>query len=249
MNESNNKAGSVQRRFERQRRFLRARLSPEGYLGLHLTIGLLVVIAAGWWFGDIAEDMSKDAATRLLDDNITLWFQAQAAPTLTRIAIAITFFGSVIFLTSAGAVVGLILALRGNFYRFLALVLASGGGAILNLILKHFFHRQRPALENPLVTLSSFGFQSGHTMGATLFYGVLALIVTHSIRSWARRLSVAFAAALIIALVGVSRIYLGAHYFTDVIGAIAIGLAWLSFSWTGMETLRRRRGRSFQKNA
>ncbi|HKP92798.1 MAG TPA: phosphatase PAP2 family protein [Chthoniobacterales bacterium] len=239
MNDSNNNVGSASRRFDRQRRFLRARLSPEGYLGLHLTIGLLVVIGAGWWFGDIAEDVSKDAATRLLDDNITLWFQAHATPLLTRISLAITFFGSVLFLSSATAVVGLVMALRGNVYRFLALLLASGGGALLNLLLKHFFHRQRPVLENPLVTLSSFGFPSGHTMGATLFYGVLALIVTYSIRSWAQRALVSCAAALVIALIGISRIYLGAHYFTDVIGAIAIGLAWLAFCWTGIETLRR----------
>ena len=117
----------------------------------------------------------------------------------------------------------------------------------MNLLLKHFFHRQRPVLENPLVTLSSFGFPSGHTMGATLFYGVLALIVTHSIRSWRRRALVSCAAALVIALVGISRIYLGAHYFTDVIAAIAIGLAWLAFCWTGIETLRRWRGRPFMK--
>ena len=245
MNDSNNNADSAPRRFERQLRFLRARFSPEGYLGLHLTVGLLVVIAAGWWFGDIAEDVSKNAATRLLDDHLTSWFHAQATPLLTRVSLTITFLGSVLFLSSATVVVGLVLALRGNFYRFLALILASGGGAILNLVLKHFFHRQRPVLENPLVTLSSFGFPSGHTMGATLFYGVLALIVSYSVRSWARRMSVALVAALVIGLVGTSRIYLGAHYFTDVIGAIAIGLSWLAFCWKGIETLRRWRCRPF----
>lgn len=64
------------RRFESQLRFLQARLSPEGYLGLHLTIGLLVLVAAGWWFSEIAEDVSRDTATRLLDDSITAWFHA-----------------------------------------------------------------------------------------------------------------------------------------------------------------------------
>src|SRR5467141_2788388 len=73
------------RRFVRQIRFLQARLSPEGYLGLHLTIGLIVIVAAGWWFGDIAEDMSRDATTHLLDESIMAWFQAHATPLLTRI--------------------------------------------------------------------------------------------------------------------------------------------------------------------
>jgi membrane-associated phospholipid phosphatase len=237
--------GRLSRRFARQVRFLQARLSPEGYLGLHLTIGLLVILAAGWWFGDIAEDMSRDATTRLLDESITSWFQAQATPLLNRIARTVTFFGSVGFLTAASAVLALIFGMRRSFYRLLALALAMGGGSLLNILLKHFFHRHRPVLENPLVTLSSFGFPSGHTMGSTIFYGLLALLVAHSLRSWPRRILVSCAAGFIIALVGLSRIYLGVHYFTDVIGAIAIGLAWLAFCWTGVETLSKWRGRAW----
>jgi membrane-associated phospholipid phosphatase len=233
------------RRFARQIRFLQARLSPEGYLGLHLTIGLIVILAAGWWFGDIAEDMSGSAATRLLDKSVTSWFQAHATPLLTRISRTVTFFGSVGFLTVAAAVLALIFAMRRSFYRLLALVLSVGGGSLLDILLKHFFHRQRPVLENPLVTLSSYGFPSGHTMGSTIFYGLLALLVAHSTRSWPRRILAGCLAAFIIALIGLSRIYLGAHYFTDVIGAIAIGLAWLAFSWTGVETLRKWRGRAW----
>jgi undecaprenyl-diphosphatase len=125
--------------------------------------------------------------------------------------------------------------------------LAAGGGALLNIALKHMFHRQRPVLENPLVTLSSYGFPSGHTMGATIFYGVLALIVTYWMRSWSRRVLTGCLAAFVIGLIGTSRIYLGAHYFTDVIGAVAVGLAWLAFCWTGVETLRRWRARSVVK--
>jgi membrane-associated phospholipid phosphatase len=241
------KTDRARRRFERSRRFLEARLSPEGYLGLHFTIGLLVILAAGWWFGDIAEDMSRNAATRVLDDSITAWFVAHGTPALTMVARIITFFGSVAFLSSASLLTALVLARHRFFYRLLALALSVGGGALLNLTLKHFFHRQRPVLENPLVTLSSYGFPSGHTMGSTIFYGVLALIVTYSIRRWTRRVLVGWAAAFVIALIGTSRIYLGAHYFTDVVGAIAIGLAWLAFSWTGIETLRRWRGRSFNQ--
>jgi undecaprenyl-diphosphatase len=202
-----------------------------------------VIFAAGWWFGDIAEDVSRDAATRLLDDKLTSWFQQQATPLFTRISRTISFFGSVGFLAAASALLALIFAIRRSFYRLLALALAAGGGSLLNILLKHFFHRHRPVLENPLVTLSSFGFPSGHTMGSTIFYGLLALLVAHSFRSWPRRILAACLAALIIVLIGASRIYLGAHYFTDVIGAIAIGLAWLAFSWTGVETLRKWRSR------
>ena len=231
------------RRFARQIRFLQARLSPEGYLGLHLTVGLLVILAAGWWFADIAEDMSRNAGTRLLDERVTSWFHQHATPALTQIARAVTFFGSVGFVAVASSCAAIFLIVRKSWYQLLLLILAVGGGSLLNILLKHFFHRQRPVLENPLLTLTSFGFPSGHTMGSTLFYGVLAIFVAQSVRTWRWRVLAFWIAALAVALIGLSRIYLGAHYLTDVVGAIAVGLAWLAFCWTGVETLRKWRGR------
>ena len=232
------------RRFARQIGFLKARFSPEGYLGLHLTAGLVVVLLAGWWFGEIVENVSGDAATRLLDERVIAWFQVWASPGLTRAAWVITALGSIAFLTGSSLVTALALLKRGFTYRFVAVVVTMGGGSLLNILLKHYFQRQRPVLENPLVTLSSFGFPSGHTMGATLFFGLLALLVAHSSRwAWSHRIFAFCSAALFIALVGISRISLGAHYLTDVLGAIALGLAWLAFCWTGIETVRRWRGR------
>src|SRR4051794_37540510 len=131
--------GEPARRFARQIRFLQARLSPEGYLGLHLTVGLLVILITGWWFADIAEDMSREAATRLLDNSTTAWFQAHATPLLTRIARVVTFFGSVGFVTGASLFLAGILAFRRSFYRLLGLALTMGGGSLLNILLKHFF--------------------------------------------------------------------------------------------------------------
>lgn len=224
--------------------FLKARFSPEGYLGLHLTVGLLVVFLGGWWFGEIVEDVTRNEATRLLDERVIAWFQEQASPARTQLARIVTALGSVAFLTAASLVTAIVLLRRGFIYRFVALIATSGGGCLLNILLKHYFQRQRPVLENPLVTLASYGFPSGHTMGATLFFGLLALLIAHSSRwAWSHRIFAFCSAALLIALVGISRIYLGAHYLTDVSGAIALGLAWLAFCWTGIETVRRWRGR------
>ncbi len=235
---------TMPRRFERQMRFLRNRLSPEGALGLHLTVGLVIVILGCWMFADIAEDIRPNESLFALDLRMTNWFHAHATPGLTTLARVATTFGSVSFVTAA-SVVGLLLLLRARAWdRLLAFALTMLGGSALNIILKHLFHRQRPVLENPLVTLSSFGFPSGHTMGATLFYGLLALILAQSIRSWRWRMLTGILASVWVALIGLSRIYLGAHYLTDVLGAIAVGLAWLAFCWTGVETLRKWRGRS-----
>jgi undecaprenyl-diphosphatase len=97
-------------------------------------------------------------------------------------------------------------------------------------------------LENPLVTLSSYGFPSGHTMGATLLYGLLALFAWKTLKSRPARFVSLIGACLLILLIGLTRIYLGAHYLSDVLGALAAGVLWLAFCWTAVETLRRRRG-------
>ena len=110
----------TRRRFERPIRFLQGRLSPEGYLGLHLTVGLLVILAAGWWFGDIAEDMSRNAATRQLDERVILWFQEQASPRLTLLARIVTAFGSVAFIAAGSIGSAVALMARHSFYRLLA---------------------------------------------------------------------------------------------------------------------------------
>jgi undecaprenyl-diphosphatase len=123
------------------------------------------------------------------------------------------------------------------------LALTMIGGSLLNMLLKRLFQRQRPIFENPLVDLPSFAFPSGHTMGATLFYIFLAAIAAHSIRGKRMRVLAVCCAIGMVVMIGATRIYLGAHFFTDVLGAIVAGLAWLAFCWTAVETLRKWRKR------
>jgi undecaprenyl-diphosphatase len=123
----------------------------------------------------------------------------------------------------------------------LRLMLAVFGGMLLNALLKQVFMRARPGFENPLLVLTSYSFPSGHTMMATVFYGALCALVVAKVRDWrARGLAVVVSAGLIL-LVGFSRIYLGVHYLSDVMAAIAEGLAWLAFCLIAVEELGRRR--------
>lgn len=237
-------SGGPRRRFERPIRFVRNRFSPEGYLGLHLTIGLLIIILFAWCFSEIAEDLGPSAGVVAADQGVTNWFYAHGQDQLTAIMRLVTFFGSVGFITGASIACGLVFAARRAWKWLLALAFTMLGGSLLNILLKHFFHRQRPVLENPLLTLTSFGFPSGHTMGSTLLCGFLALCAWQSLKSWSARVAIFLSAALIVAAVGLSRIYLGAHYLSDVLAAIAAGIVWLAFSWTAVETFRRRIGRN-----
>ncbi|HMJ07209.1 MAG TPA: phosphatase PAP2 family protein [Chthoniobacterales bacterium] len=231
------------RRFEREIDFLRRRLSPEGAFGLHLTLGLLIMLVGFWCFAEIAEDLKPGAAIAFQDEQVTNWCHAHASPQITRAARIGTTFGSIGFLSVASAICALALLRARAWDRLLALACTMIGGSLLNIALKHFFQRQRPVLENPLVTLTSYGFPSGHAMGATLLYGLLALFAVSSFRSGAKRVLAAVFAVVLILMIGLTRIYLGAHYLTDVLGAFAAGAVWLAFSWTAAETLRKRRHR------
>jgi undecaprenyl-diphosphatase len=129
----------------------------------------------------------------------------------------------------------------------LTLTLAVFGGMALNFLLKHLFLRQRPLFDNPLLTLTTYSFPSGHTLMATVFYGTLCTLVLTLRRRWLWRALAICVAGVLILLVGFSRIYLGAHYLSDVLAAIAEGLAWLAFSFISVAEVRRRQERKQEK--
>jgi len=100
-------------------------------------------------------------------------------------------------------------------------------------------HRHRPFVDGWFVDWSGYSFASGHSIGATLLYGQLALFLIPVIKSRRGRILVFSAASFIVALVGFSRIALGAHYFTDVLGGIFFGMMWLTLCLFIARPLRR----------
>ncbi len=222
----------------------RAHFVPDGWLGLHFIVGFLVVFIACVAFAEIAHRSGAHRPFALVDQTVVAWFHQHATPPLTRAALLVSFFGSVRWLSAASLITAAILWRNRMWNRMMVVLLAMAGGSLLNIALKHAFHRQRPVLENPLVTLSSFGFPSGHTMGATIFYGLIALLVAERAARWSLRGLAITAALFITILIATSRVYLGAHYVSDVAGAFAAGLGWLAFSYSGLEMLRRRRARN-----
>ncbi len=225
--------------------FVQARLSPQGYLGLHLTFGAFVLIGATWLFGAIAEDVVTGAPLTRLDVTVAAWLHARATPHLTTGMLLITHLGSAWVVGSVALLFGLSLLWRRQAYWLLTLILTVPGGMVLNVLLKDAFNRARPHFTDPLVALSSYSFPSGHTMSATVLYGVLTAYTVSTLQTWRRRVLAVLGAGFVILLVGFSRIYLGAHYLSDVLGAIAEGAAWLALCLTGVETVHRRR-RSLQ---
>ncbi|MYN20250.1 phosphatase PAP2 family protein [Rugamonas sp. FT107W] len=222
-------------------RFIEARLSPGGEFGLHLTAGLVLLLVSVAIFGELAEDVMGKEAITVLDMQVAQWFHAHAFEPLTGFMLGVSLVH-----TGVGMVV-LVAALGWYFWRararywLLALLVAVPTGAMLNVALKYHFQRVRPMFDEPLVTLMTYSFPSGHTSAATLFYGLLASYVMIARPHWHVRLGAAAACAMMVLLVALSRVYLGAHYLSDVLAAMAESVAWLAVCITAISTLRRRR--------
>jgi membrane-associated phospholipid phosphatase len=176
------------------------------------------------------------ATGRLLpfDDAFSLRVHLAARPALVQAMRIVSLMGyeGVIVLAVA---LGLWYISRWHWRRVALLALALGGGALLNLLLKLAFGRPRPVLPDPFVTLESLSFPSGHAMVSTIFYGLAGwLLWRRAAARWQRRLAALGAVGMIIA-VGASRVYLGAHYLTDVLAGFAAGAAWLAFAILAVE--------------
>ena len=220
---------------------MKNRFPSNRYLGWHLVIGLLVFASTTLILGEIAEDIINGEPLTIVDAQLNTWLHAHRSPQLTTTFLVITALGSTWPASCIAVVVGLYLLWRRETHWLAAVWLSVFGGMLLNKFLKYVFHRPRPHFDDPILTLTSYSFPSGHTMAATVLYGVLAALLVTKIKRRSFRVLVILAASFLIALVGFSRMYLGAHYLSDVLGAIAEGLAWLSLCLTALHVFWRHR--------
>jgi undecaprenyl-diphosphatase len=227
-------------RFAWVARFVAARLDPKAYLGLHVTVGLGVTALALWLFGAILEEVLDNATVVRMDVATVAWVDAHVTPFGLRVFGLITRLGDVPVIPLI-AVVGAIVLWRERQRLLLACWTAAFvGGVLLDALLKSLVHRARPELAMRHLHVASFSFPSGHTMAATVGYGMLAYVVmTHWRPRRVRRWFIALPAATLALLVGVSRVYLGVHFPTDVLGGFAAGIAWLAICITGMTIARK----------
>lgn len=222
-------------------RFVSARLSPEGTFGRHLTIGLLILIITSWLFSTIAESVVAGDAITVVDVRLAHWLHAQATPGLTNTMLTITHLHSAIGIVALSLVFGWYLIGRKEWYWLSTLALAVAGGMLLNVAIKHLFQRIRPSFDDPLLTLTTYSFPSGHTTGSTLFYGMLAAYLVCRTPSLPSRILIVLSACAMVTLTGVSRMVLGVHYLSDVLAAVLFGTAWLALCLTAISSVRRHR--------
>lgn len=176
----------------------------------------------------------------MIDAALSNWLHAHTHPVLTQAMLVITHVHSNLGICVLAAGVALWLIATHRPWFLLALVLCVPGGLLLNAGMKQIFQRARPHFDDPLLTLTSYSFPSGHTAGATVFYGFLAVFLLAEVRQRRGRIAIVAGAFVMVALVAFSRVYLGVHYPTDVIAAIVEGAIWVTLCMTAVRALWRR---------
>ena len=209
-----------------------------------VVVGFAILTACLLVFGSLAQDVrAKDAF--LVDAWATPFLHGMASPAMDTVMFAITTLGTSFVIVPALVVLGAWLVRTGRVRSIAFLVAAVLGSLVLQLVLKPFFARPRPGVPYAQV-VSDYSFPSGHTLSAVVFYGGVALVIWSLFGRRAGLAALAVAAIVSLA-VGVSRIYLGYHFLTDVLGAILAGIAWLLIvgaAFRAQPTWRRWRSRS-----
>ncbi len=204
-------------------------------------IGFLIVGAIGV-FIDLAGDVRSGGSITLLDQQLADWLHLRATPTTTRFMLAISTIHGMLPIGIVCILLAMVLYRQGKRDWLLGMALVIPGGTIINNICKHLMARPRPHFVDPIVTLTSFSFPSGHTSLATLFYGFVAALLISSGASRGRQWAAIIGALSMVTLVAVSRMYVGAHFLSDVLAAFFESVAWLGFCVIAMKVLRRQRG-------
>jgi undecaprenyl-diphosphatase len=181
------------------------------------------------------------------DHMIIAWIHS-LRPDLTPLMLFFTFFGSkdalVWFLfLSAGVFIW-----KKRYWETLFLVIGIGLGGFFNLVLKWIFRRERPSFSR-LIEETGYSFPSGHSMGAFIFYGMLCMVLLHFLHTNKAKIILTSSTLFLIGMVGLSRVYLGVHYPSDVIAGFAAGGAWVTICLLSLRILSEsRKGYSIHAN-
>lgn len=174
-------------------------------------------------FALLAWQVHSGGRLSLLDQNVTAWMQAHRNPLVQAPLFVVTDVHSTWGIAIMGTLFGAFLAWqrRWRALGFFAMSLVSG--MLLNVALKLVFERPRPLFDVPLVSLTTYSFPSGHAASSTLLY--LSAVMVLAQTRW-QRLAIGIGCTMVV-LTAFSRVYLGAHYLSDVIAGVCVGLVWV----------------------
>jgi len=206
--------------------FVRARLAPRNFDGLPLTLLLAVAAAMALSFAQVAEELLEGPELTLADQAMLDALAPLRTPAAVALFATLTQLGNTMTLVAAAVVAAGLLAANRHGPLVAGLAVAAFGSQSMLWIGKFAFARVRPEFITE-VTAASPSFPSGHAAGAMAIYGYIAYAAARprAARRW--RFDIAYAAALLVLSIGLSRVMLHVHYPSDVLAGFLTGMLWL----------------------
>ncbi|WP_434620069.1 phosphatase PAP2 family protein [Arthrobacter sp. A5] len=223
-----------------------ARLGPNAALILTLAIGALIAIIMTAVFAQVYDSVTEADGVAGLDHPLLAAAKSIRSPGFDIVMTAYTNVGGTIGMPILGMIATVTLALRRRSWTPVILILTAAAGSLLMTIAgKPLFGRARPSLSDAIPPYEhSAAFPSGHALNSFVIAGIVAYLIVLRQRTRRGRVLTVAVAALFALTMGLSRVYLGHHWFTDVLSAWALGAAWLALVITAHRlylTIRKRR--------
>lgn len=198
-------------------------------VGTGLGAALLAISVLAVAFAALFDSVLEGDGIAALDRPVLRWLAAHRDGEMTVAMELLTSLGGPVVLPLIAAAGALLLSWRARSWTAAAVVaLTATGSGVITLAGKHLVGRQRPALEYSVTGDGGFSFPSGHALNSLAILGVLAVLLARTMHSWSRRVWTLTCAAVVIGLIGLSRLYLGVHWLTDVLAAWLLGGLWLT---------------------
>jgi undecaprenyl-diphosphatase len=222
--------------FPQTYQFIRNRFALNVFTGFPLTILVLLFIINIFTFSEIAENVIDSEAIVAIDQEVTHFLFTARNQMVGQIFYLISYLGSQKGSIIIGAIVSVILLKQGRKTYFVALWLVLLGVGLSVRYGKLIFHRVRPA-DVGFYEETNFSFPSGHSTTAMVLFGMISYFLIRNSTSRRQRILFLLLGLTIILLVGFSRIYLGVHFLSDVLGGYLLGATWLILGITVIEWL------------
>ncbi|HEY0305326.1 MAG TPA: phosphatase PAP2 family protein [Longimicrobiales bacterium] len=206
-------------------------------LAAFVTVGMVVAAVGVGIFAGIAEGV-EEGVTQSFDESVLHWFATHRTPFLDEAMLEITTLGAGLVLVMIVLIASVFLWQTQHKWSTYLLLLATLGGKLLNTSLKLFYDRPRPSVVESLTDVHSTSFPSGHAMSSMVVYGSVAYLVGRLEPGKQLKWTTWIIAGIVILAIGLSRMYLGVHYPSDVVAGFIAGLAWVGFLVASMRALQ-----------